>query len=106
MAYLEITGTITGIRWEGKIVIVQETYEDTFKNETQVRKRLWTCWFNTAPTVKEQETVTIGGDLSTKIGSWEKKLENGAIDTRQIVEHHLRSATLRETSVDDLALPF
>ncbi len=53
---------------------------------------LWTCWFDVPQLhLGEHDTVQIDGRLSTKIGSYEK---NG--ETKQVVEHHLNDAGIRE----------
>jgi hypothetical protein len=57
---------------------------------------LWTCWFDVPQLhLGEHDTVLIDGRLSTKIGSYEK---NG--ETKQVVEHHLNDAGIREHTVN------
>lgn len=101
MAYLEISGKVMGTRWDGKIVIVKETYTAKFKGEETQRNRIWTCWFDSTPQVAEGAIVSVGGDLDTRIGDWTKKDQAGTEVTKQIVEHHLNNATLRVKSFDD-----
>lgn len=101
MAYMEVIGTVISKRWEDKIVILKEEYQKEFKGEVTTRKRLWTCWFDTPSSLQEGQSVKIGGDLDTRIGKWDKKTDDGRVEERQIVEHHLVNATLTGATIGD-----
>lgn len=52
---------------------------------------LWTCWFDLPQLhLGENDEVILDGDLSTKVGSYEKDGE-----TKTVVEHHLNNVSIK-----------
>lgn len=110
MPQITVSGTIANINnSQYKIVKFWETYD--FKG--QPRHRIWTAWMDSDVTeFAEGDFITIEGDLSTKVGTYNKPGE----DTRQIVEHSLNNCTVSAHSpktntpaaatIEDDELPF
>ncbi len=87
MPHIKVTGTVGSIVWDGKLIKIWEQYE--FNGE--IKHRLWSCWYDMPRTdFQEQDTVTISGDLSCKVGTWTPK---DATEPKSIVEYHLNDCT-------------
>ena len=90
MAVIEVSGTVSAISAQHGYLKFWESFD--FKG--QERHRLWTAWFGDAPNVAEGDFVKIQGTLGTKVGKYQKPGE----DEKQVVEHSLNDAALREHS--------
>lgn len=106
MPVITVSGQVSSINSEKyNYLKVWETFD--FKG--QPRHRLWTAWLDSAVDVNEGDTVEITGDLSTKVGTYNKPGD----ETKQIVEHALNNCNVKvtkfavsKTAADDVELPF
>jgi hypothetical protein len=64
---LTVTGEATRIFYNGKGVEVSVSYK-TKEGSTKTRK--YTAWFNTAPNINLNDTVTVAGRLTATIKAW------------------------------------
>lgn len=110
MPQITVSGTIANINnSQYKIVKFWESYD--FKG--QERHRIWTAWMDSdVSKFAEGDFITIEGDLSTKVSTYNKPGE----DTRQVVEHSLNNCTVEthrpkvaaapQATIEDDELPF
>lgn len=87
MPQINVGGDVHMIAWEGKRVSIWENIHANGKDFS----RLWTCWFDSAVDLQEQDWAEITGELSTKIGEYTPK---GSSETKRVVEHHIQNAVL------------
>jgi hypothetical protein len=111
MPVINVIGTAASLTWEGKAIRFWETYE--FKGEKKFR--VWTAWgTNQVFDFAEGDTISVEGDLSTKVGTYIPKDASGE---KTVVEHSLNNITVkllakaekreeRETPAVDEELPF
>jgi len=108
MPIINVIGTVANLTWEGKAIRFWETYE--FKGEPKYR--VWTAWgTNQVFDFAEGDTISVEGDLSTKVGTYIPKDASGE---KSVVEHSLNNinvkllakAEKREERAVDEDLPF
>ena len=100
LAPIKLTGLVISSHWEGKLLKVLDEFETEFKGETRIKKRIWSVWLDAPCDAQTGESVIVTGDLSTKIGNWDKKNEDGFTTTAvQVIEHHLNNCTIQTNSV-------
>lgn len=92
MPTITVTGQIqTVVNEKYNYIKLWETYD--FKGEA--RHRLWTAWLDTDLNLNEGDTIEITGDLSTKVGTYNKPGE----DTKSVVEHALNNCNVKVTKM-------
>lgn len=89
MPQIKVGGNVAYIGWEGKKISVWENIHSNGKDYS----RLWTCWFDVAPGVDEDDFVEVSGELSTKIGEYTPK---NSTEKKQVVEHHIQNAAIMQ----------
>lgn len=87
MPTINVAGEVNLLGWEGKRISIWENVHSNGKDYS----RLWTCWFDSAQDVQEQDFVEITGELSTKIGEYTNKQG----EKKTVVEHHLQNAVIK-----------
>ena len=87
MPLITVTGTVNSIQ-SGQYPNVKlwETYD--FRGTD--RHRIWTAWTDVALDVAEGDTITVSGDLGTKVGNYQKPGD----EPKTVVEHSLNNTTL------------
>lgn len=87
MPLITITGTVSTIQ-SGQYPNVKlwETYD--FRGTE--RHRLWTAWSDVTLNLAEGDTITVTGDLGTKVGTYTKPGD----EPKSVVEHSINNTTL------------
>lgn len=88
MPQITVGGQVHMIGWEGKRISIWENIHANGKDFS----RLWTCWFDSATDLQEQDFAEITGELSTKIGKYTPK---GQTEEKVVVEHHIQNAQIK-----------
>ena len=87
MPLITITGTVSTIQ-SGQYPNVKlwESYD--FRGTE--RHRLWTAWSDVVLDLAEGDTITVTGDLGTKVGTYTKPGD----EPKSVVEHSINNTTL------------
>lgn len=93
MAAVKISGDVK-VAESRKCLTIWETYTSEYVVEgvpvvNTEAKRKWTVWFAVPGNINDGDWVELSGDLSTRIGSYEKDGQ-----TKQAVEHSINAPNI------------
>lgn len=108
---ITITGTVAGVsdtRNGGSVIrIFDENPGDPYP-----KKRYVSCWFDAPMQVEKGQTVAVTGFLWGSIGTYDKKNDDGTIESKQGINWNLNNCTIglgeppRTYGSDNEDLPF